>query len=315
MIKRTRLGNSSIEVCDAPLGAMYFGTKQLVDGAFELLDAYVAAGGDFIDTANIYAHWAGDRWKGGESETLLGEWMATRGNRSKVTIATKVGFNYQDVPVSLAPKTIRAECEKSLKRLRTDTIDVYFAHCDDPAVPYIDIFEVFAALIAEGKVRAIGASNFSTHRLAAANEVARANGLPRYEVLQQRHTYLQPRLDADTGRQVVLTQDMTDCCASAGMSIMAYSATLGGAYTGSSSRPVPAAYRSISNTARLRMLEAVAGEINASPQQVMLAWLWSKPRMLPIVAVSSKAQLADNLGASGLKLAKDQLQRIDNAGD
>jgi aryl-alcohol dehydrogenase-like predicted oxidoreductase len=314
-MKRVALGNTGIEVCNAPLGAMYLGAKQQGSDAFALLDAYTAAGGDFIDTANIYAHWVAAQWKGGESETLLGEWLAARKNRGKLVIATKVGFNYQDVPQGLTPKLIRSECEKSLKRMGIDTIDLYFAHCDDPNVPQGDVLETFAALIAEGKVRAIGASNFSTHRLALANQIAEANGLPRYEVLQQRHTYLQPRQDADTGRQVVLTKDMTDYCVSAGLSIMAYSATLGGAYTGSAGRPVPAAYQSISNGARLKILAAIASEIGATPQQVMLAWMWSKPQMLPMIAVSAKAQLADNLAAIAIELTQDRLIRLDAGGD
>lgn len=313
-MKRTQLGGTEIEVCEAPLGAMYLGTKQLGAEAFALLDAYQAAGGDFIDTANIYAHWLAGGWKGGESETLLGEWMAARGNRNRLVIATKVGFNYQEVPQSLVPRLIREECEKSLRRLRTEVIDLYFAHCDDPAVPQADVLETFAALIKEGKVRTIGASNFAVHRLAIANELARAQGLPRYEVLQQRHTYLQPRTGASTGRQVVLTRDMTDYCVAAGLSIMAYSATLGGAYAGHSNRPVPEAYQSPANTARLAELSAVARETGALPQQVMLAWLWSKPRMLPMIAVSSTAQLAENLDAGSLLLTGDQLRRMDVAG-
>lgn len=313
-MKRTTLGSTTIEVCNAPLGAMYLGTKQQGAEAFALLDAYVAAGGDFIDTANIYAHWVAGGWKGGESETLLGEWMAARRNRNRLVIATKVGFNYQDVPQSLAPAGIRRECEKSLKRLGTEVIDLYFAHCDDPAVPQEAVLETFAALIKEGKVRTIGASNFSTHRLAVANERARVNGLPRYEVLQQRHTYLQPRAGADTGRQVVLTKDMTDYCVAAGLGIMAYSATLGGSYSGDVNRPVPDAYRSNANTARLQALAAIAAEVNATPQQVMLAWLWSKPRMLPMIAVSTPAQLAENLAAGSLALTREQLHRLDVAG-
>jgi aryl-alcohol dehydrogenase-like predicted oxidoreductase len=314
-MKRTKLGTTEVEVCAAPLGAMYLGTKQVGEEAFALLDAYAAAGGDFIDTANIYAHWVGPRWQGGESETQLGEWLRARKNRNKVVIATKVGFNYQDVPQSLSPRLIRHECEKSLKRLGVGTIDLYFAHCDDPEVPQGDVLETFAGLIREGKVRAIGASNFSTHRLATANHIASISNLPRYEVLQQRYTYLQPRQDADTGRQVVLSKDMQDYCVSAGISIMAYSATLGGAYTGKAARSLPPAYQSIPNAARLKTLSSIAGEINATPQQVMLAWLWSRPGMLPMIAVSSEQQLAENLAASEFQLTGDQLKRLGTAGD
>jgi aryl-alcohol dehydrogenase-like predicted oxidoreductase len=314
-MNRTKLGHTTIDVCAAPLGAMYLGTKQQGEVAYSLLDAYVEAGGDFIDTANIYAHWVGEKWHGGESEALLGAWMSARKNRNKLVIASKVGFNYQDVPQGLVPKTIRAECEKSLKRLGTETIDLYFAHCDDPAVPQIAVLETFATLITEGKIRSIGASNFSTHRLAIANEIARANDLPRYEVLQQRHTYLQPRADADTGRQVVLTKDMADYCVSAGLNMMAYSATLGGTYTGEATRPLPAGYQSTANAARLKMLATIANETGSSPQQVMLAWLWSKPKMLPMIAVSSKSQLTHNIGAMKIKLTDDQVKRLDAAGD
>jgi aryl-alcohol dehydrogenase-like predicted oxidoreductase len=313
-MNRVELGRSGIKVCNAPFGAMYLGTKQKGDEAFTLLDAYTASGGDFIDTANIYAHWvAGGH--GGESEELLGEWMLARKNRSRLVIASKVGFNYQDVPQGLLPATIQAECEKSLKRMRTDVIDLYFAHCDDTRVSQQQVLETFSGLIKQGKIRAIGASNFSTHRLAVANEVAGVNGLPRYDVLQQRHTYLQPRAGADTGRQVVLTADMTDYCVSADISIMAYSATLGGAYGSFANRPIPDAYLSQANEARLCALRDIGAELDATAQQVMFAWMWSKPQILPMIAVSTGAQLAENMKAATMKLSNHHLHQLDQAGN
>jgi aryl-alcohol dehydrogenase-like predicted oxidoreductase len=315
IMKHGELGNSGIKACTAPLGAMFFGTKQNRQQSFDLLDAYVDHGGDFIDTANIYAHWAGAEWKGGESETVLGEWFAARGNRDRLVIASKVGFPYADVPAGLAKKTIKTECEKSLRRMGIETIDLYFAHDDDPNIPQQEVLAAFAELIAEGKVRIIGASNFATHRLASANCLARSGGLPEYQVLQQRHTYLQPRQDADTGRQVVLTKDMAAYCADAGLSIMAYSATLSGAYSGDPARPVPPAYASIANTARLVTLREIAAETDHSALQVMLAWLWSRPDMMPLIAASTEAQLTENLAAMELSLDAGQIGRLDTAGD
>jgi len=314
-MKYARLGHTDITVCTAPLGAMYLGTKQDRATSFAILDRYVELGGDFIDTANIYAHWVGDPWKGGESEAVLGEWLAARGNRNKLVIASKVGFAYQDVPNGLARDVIKRECEKSLKRLGIETIDLYFAHNDDRNVPQEEALAAFAELIAEGKVRAIGASNFATHRLATANCIARANGLPQYQVLQPRHTYLRPRRDADFGPQLPLTDDMADYCREEGLSVMAYSATLGGAYSGEAGRPVPEQYRSAANDARLAALEAVARETGKTPQQVMFAWLLAQPGGMPLIAASSVAQLESNLGATAIELSVDQLARLDSAGE
>jgi len=130
-MKSVRLGRTDISVVNAPLGAMFLGTKQDRDESFALLDYYVSRGGNFIDSANIYAHWVGPQYRGGESETVLGDWMKARGNRNNLVIATKVGFGYSDVPQSLAARRIKEECDKSLKRLGIDTIDLYFAHVDD----------------------------------------------------------------------------------------------------------------------------------------------------------------------------------------
>lgn len=313
-MKRTTLGNTGISVCAAPLGAMYLGTKQGRDEAFAILDRYVAAGGDFIDTANIYAHWVGEVWKGGESETMLGEWFAARGNRDSLVVASKVGFGYPGVPDGLTKDLIKGECEKSLRRMGIETIDLYFAHQDDWSVPQEEVLAAFDELIREGKVRTIGASNFVTDRLATANLIAKTQGLPQYQVLQQRHTYLPTRTDANTAPQVVLTKDMNDYCVREGLTIMAYSATLGGAYTGDPARPVPPEYRNQANEERLSALKQVAAEVGASPQQVMLAWLWSKPNMIPLVAASSTAQLDANLAGMEIALSEEQIVRLDTAG-
>jgi len=314
-LQYAKLGHTGITVCTAPLGAMYLGTKQDRAVSFALLDRYVELGGDFIDTANIYAHWVGEQWRGGESETVLGAWMAERGNRNRLVIASKVGFPYGDAPAGLGREVIKRECEKSLRRLGIETIDLYFAHNDDPALPQEEVLAAFAELIDEGKVRAIGASNFVTHRLATANAIARINGLPQYQVLQPRHTYLRPRRDADFGPQVPLTDDMADYCRAADIPIMAYAASLGGAYSGEPGRPVPEQYRSAGNEARLAVLGEVARETGMAPLQVMFAWLLATPGMMPLVAASSVSQLDFNLAATAIELSPDQLARLDAAGE
>lgn len=312
-MRHTTLGQSGISVAAAPLGAMYLGTKQDYETSVGLLDHYVGLGGNFIDTANIYAHWIGEQWKGGESETVLGEWLRARGNRNDLVISTKVGIAYGDVPTSLAPERIIEECDKSLKRLGIDTIDLYFAHRDDPDVPQEDVLGTFAKLIEQGKVRAIGASNFTTDRLAAAHEIARLNGLPRYEVLQQRYTYLAVARGGYTGPQVLLTDDMIDYCTRARTSIMAYSVGIGGAYSRYPQTPLPEEFQTSSNGLRMKVLREIAEEVGADPQQVVLAWAWANPIIMPLIAGSTTAQIDANIAAMDLVLSAEQLDRLNDA--
>ena len=313
-MKSGKLGRTDLTVTMAPLGAMFLGTKQNRDESFALLDLYRGRGGNFIDTANIYAHWV-PGGRGGESETVLGEWMKARGNRNDLVIASKVGFGYGEVPQSLAARRIKEECDKSLKRQGIDTIDLYFAHVDDLSVPIEESLRAFADLVTAGKVRVIGASNFAAHRLAEANAFATANSLPRYDVLQQRHTYLRPRHDSGFEPQLALTADMAEYCAAAGIPVMAYSSGLGGGYSGKPDRPIPEQYHSADSDKRLVVLRDVAGEVGATPHQVVFAWLASQPNMLPLIAGTSIAQLTANIDAVEITLTPEQMARLDAAGE
>src|SRR4051812_21780452 len=313
-MQSVRLGRTDISVVNAPLGAMFLGTKQNRDESFALLDYYVGRGGNFIDTANIYAHWTDPGRRGGESETVLGEWMSARGNRNSLVIASKVGFGYSDVPQSLTAKRIKDECDKSLKRLGIETIDLYFAHVDDLSVAPEESLGAFAALVKAGKVRTLGASNFTTGRLATANAHAAANSLPRYEVLQPRHTYLRPRRDASFGAQLALTADMIDYCKSADISVMPYSSGLGGAYKARADRQLPAQYQSADSNARLAALRDIAAETSSTPHQIVFAWLAAKAT-LPLVAGSTIDQLTESLDAIDLPLTPEQVKRLDAAGE
>jgi len=158
-LKTQVLGQTGVEVSSLCLGAMYFGSRNDEATSYRILDQYVAAGGSFIDTANIYAMWV-QGYHGGESETLLGKWMQERRNRQHMFIASKVGFNYQDVPISLSARWIEEECNKSLRRMNIETIDLYYAHCDDRETPLEETLEAFNRLVKAGKVRFIGASNY-----------------------------------------------------------------------------------------------------------------------------------------------------------
>ncbi len=314
-MRTVTIGHSDLKVCNMPLGAMYLGTRQTREESFALLDYYRDRGGDFIDTANIYAHWTGSQWRGGESETVLGEWLAARGNRDEVVIASKVGFGYSDVPTGLTRQLIADECDKSLKRLGIDTIDLYFAHVDDRDTPLEETMGAFADLVAAGKVRAIGASNYGSFRLAKANQVARDNGFPQFQALQQRHTYLRPKYNADFGGQVVLSAEMVDHCQSEGLAIIAYSVGLAGVYTGREDRPVPEQYDTEDGRRRLHSLHEVAEQTGAQPFQVVLAWVMQTPNAMPLVAGSTIEQLSENLDAADLTLTDEQMRQLDEAGD
>jgi aryl-alcohol dehydrogenase-like predicted oxidoreductase len=307
------LGRTGVEVSSLCLGAMYFGSRNDQATSYRLLDQYVAAGGNFIDTANIYAMWV-PGYTGGDSETLLGKWMQERGNRSQMFIASKVGFNYQDVPISLRARQIEEECHKSLRRMQIETIDLYYAHCDDLHTPLEETLAAFDRLVQAGKVRFIGASNYPAWRLERAGWITQTHGYAAYCCVQQRHTYLPMRPGASSGRQVVANKDLQDYCRDTNTTLLAYSALLSGAYT-RADRPLPNEYHSPDNETRLAALRAVAQELGATLNQVILCWMrQSSPQVLPLIAASTEAQLAENLDAFRFTLSAAQIERLNTAG-
>lgn len=311
---RTRqLGNTDAQVSSLCLGTMYFGSRNDQTTSYQILDQYTDAGGTFLDTANIYSRWI-EGFQGGESETLLGEWMAQKGNRNDLFIASKVGFDYQDVPISLDAKIIEEECNKSLKRLGIETIDLYYGHKDDRNTSLEETMEAFANLVKAGKVRYIGASNYMAWRLEQASYISETHDWAQFCCVQQRHTYLPIRPGADTGRQLVANEDLQDYCENSGMTLLAYSALLGGAYT-RSDRPIPAGYSSPDNEQRLTVLNEVADEIGATANQVVLCWMMqSSPSVLPLIAASTSEQLLENINALEFELSPEQMERLNSAG-
>ncbi len=312
-MNRRPLGRSGLSIPPLVLGGNVFGWTVDEAGAFAVLDAFVDAGLSMIDTADVYPAWVPGN-EGGESETLIGNWLAQGGRRDKVVIATKVA-KWSRHP-GLAPATIRAAAEESLARLRIDTIDLYFAHEDDPSVPLEDTLGAFARLIEEGKVRAIGASNYPAARLAEALETSAKHGLPRYEVVQPEYN-LVSRKDYETQLEPLVREH--------GLGVVPYYALASGFLTGKyrtqedlGSNPARAhgAGRHL-NGHGLRVLAAlddVARRHDAVPAQVALAWLMARPGITaPIASATSVAQVQELAGATALRLSGDDLQALDAA--
>jgi aryl-alcohol dehydrogenase-like predicted oxidoreductase len=312
-MKSVSLGNTGIPVSALCLGAMYFGTRNDETTSYRLLDQYMDAGGSFIDTANIYAWWV-DGFKGQESEALLGRWMQKRKNRSRIFLASKVGFQYGDVPLGLTRKLIEAECEKSLKLLGTERIDLYYAHVDDRSTPMEETLEAFNRLVKAGKVGVIGASNFTAWRLEEARWHSQVNGWIEYCCVQQRHTYLRPKPGASFGAQLAVNADLLDYCRNRKLTLLAYSALLSGGYT-RAERSINEQYLGPDSNLRLTALRQVAQEKEATVNQVILAWmLHSDPLVLPLIAASTSEQLEENLKALEINLSAEDMQKLDQAG-
>ncbi|MBI5032184.1 MAG: aldo/keto reductase [Chloroflexi bacterium] len=296
------------------LGAMYMGWRTPAEIAIRLLDQYVAAGGTFIDTANVYGRISTNTERVGcISENLLGQWMRERRNHGQLFIATKVGASYIGVEAGLRASQVIGECEKSLKRLGIETIDLYYAHIDDRNTSQEETLEAFDQLVRSGKVRNIGASNFLAWRLEQARWISRTQGWAEYVCIQQRHSYLRPVHGADTAPQVVVNRDLLDYCQTHNVALLAYSPLVSGVYA-HPEKPLSPVYAGRDGEARLRVLRRVARELNATPNQIVLAWMMhSTPTVVPIFAASNPEQMTENLGALNLQLDADTMRRLDDA--
>jgi aryl-alcohol dehydrogenase (NADP+) len=297
-----RIDGIDRDVFELCLGGNVFGWTADRDESFAVLDAYRAAGGNFVDTAELYA--------GGASETIIGEWMASRGNRDEIVVATKVGFDRD-----LAPDRIRASAEGSLRRLQTDRIDLYYAHNDDPDTPLEDVLGAFDGLVREGRVRAIGASNFSAPRLAEALAVSRRDGLARYTALQP-HYNLMERSEYEG--------ELEELCRRERIACLPYFALAKGFLTGKY-RPGGAAvesaraeraseYLDARGERVLTALDEIAAAHGTSVAAVALAWLRAQPTVAaPIASARTPEQLADLLPSVTLELDAGELRRLDDA--
>lgn len=312
MNKRT-LGRSGLEIAPLVLGGNVFGWTADEATSFKLLDRFVERGFNAIDTADVYSAWA-PGLSGGESETVMGKWLAQRGRRDDVVIMTKVGS--LQARKGLKADNIAAAVEDSLRRLQTDYLDVYFAHIDDDSVPFEESLGAFSKLVDAGKVRAIGASNHSADRMREALKVSADNGLKRYEVMQPGYNLYDRAGYEDELAGLAQEQEL---------GVVSYFSLASGFLTGK--------YRSkadVEGTARAAFLEGffdergmkllgslrkVADDVGATPAQVSLAWLMTRPGVTaPIASATSLEQLDDILVATDVRLPQDALDALEKAG-
>ncbi len=313
-MKKRKLGKSGLEVAPLAFGCNVFGWTVDEPTAFALLDAFAASGCNLIDTADSYSRWVSGN-TGGESETMIGNWLKRSGNRSKVVIATKVGSQTGHNRKGLSKNHILRSAEDSLRRLKTDTIDLYQSHYDDPDVPVEETLEAYAQLIKQGKVKAIGASNFSVERLALSLQVAERMGLPVYQSLQPKYN-LYDRFDYES--------QLEPLCREKGLGVITYYSLASGFLTGK--------YRSgkdLSKSIRgqgirlylnergfriLNALDQVAKQYHSAPASIALAWIMARPGITtPIASATSVEQLNELLAATSLALDHASLELLNKA--
>ncbi|MGH9687241.1 MAG: aldo/keto reductase [Candidatus Acidiferrales bacterium] len=312
-MNKRKLGNSGLEVAPWALGGNVFGWTADEATSFKLLDAFVDAGLNLVDTADVYSKWIPGH-TGGESETVIGNWLQKSGKREKVLIATKLGVEMGPGETGLSRAYVTKAVERSLSRLKTDYIDLYQAHRDDDKTLMEETLAAFGDLIKAGKVRAIGASNFKADRLAEALRVSKANGLPRYESLQPWYN-LYDRAEFESS-------GLADLCKRENIGVIPYFGLASGFLTGKyrtakdlEGKPRGYRVKDMMNERGFRILKAldtVAAQAKATPAQVSLAWLMGRVTA-PIASATSIEQFNDLLGATKLTLTAAQVKLLEDA--
>jgi aryl-alcohol dehydrogenase-like predicted oxidoreductase len=309
------LGRSPLRVAPLCLGGNVFGWTATEAASSAVLDALVRAGLNFIDTADVYSRWAAGH-RGGESETVIGKWLKRGAKRADLVIATKVGMEMAPDRKGLSAAHIMRSVEESLTRLQTDYIDLYFSHCDDPHVPLEETLGAYQRLIAQGKVRAIGASNYSAARLAEALETSRKTGLPRYEVLQTQYN-LYTRLDYESTLEPLCLQQQ--------IGVVSYYALASGFLSGKyrtaadasksvRGRGIVEKYLNERGLKILAALDAVASRYHASTASVALAWQIARPGITaPIASATTVGQLGELVAATQLQLDREAIEQLNAA--
>lgn len=309
-----KLGQNGPEVPVICLGGNVYGWTVSESDALEQLDRAVASGLNFIDTADVYSRWAPGH-KGGESETILGKWFARSGRRTDVILATKVGMEMGDGKKGLGARYIAQAVEDSLRRLQTDYIDLYQAHQDDASTPLEETLSAFDKLVQAGKVRYIGASNYSGARLAEAIETSRKNGLAEYTSLQPHYNLVE--------RQG-FESDLLPVVEKYEVGVIPYFSLASGFLTGkyrrggeegqSARAGMVKKYFNDHGYAVVDALDEVAKQQSSTPARVALAWLLAQPGVTaPIASATSAKQIDDLVGAAELKLDKASIQRLNEA--
>ena len=311
---KRKLGNSGLEVAPLAFGGNVFGWTADEPTSFALLDAFVETGFNLIDTADMYSTWVKGH-KGGESETIIGKWLKRSGNRTKVVIATKVGKEMGPNRKGLSKVYIMQAVEDSLRRLQTDYIDLYQSHADDPETPLEETLETYDQLIKQGKVRAIGASNYSAARLAQSLEVSEKTGYPRYESLQPLFN-LYDRVDYE--------KELEPLCREKGVGVISYFSLASGFLTGKyrpgadlTKRARGAFVKKYLNARGFAIIDAldkVAQEHNITPAQVALSWLIAHPSITaPIASATNIEQLKELIEATTIELDPSAIDLLNQA--
>jgi aryl-alcohol dehydrogenase-like predicted oxidoreductase len=309
-MEKRNLGRSGIQVAPFALGGNVFGWTVKDPAGFEILDEFVRRGFNLIDTADVYSTWVPGN-KGGESETMIGEWMNNRKNRKDLVIATKVGKPMGPGKLGLSARYVRQAVEDSLKRLQTDYIDLYQSHDDDPHTPLEESLSVFTDLIKEGKIRAIGASNFTADRLALALASSKAHNYARYETLQPPYNLYDRSIE----------KDLQPICVKEGVGIISYYGLASGFLTGKYRRDedfkksVRGAgvqkYLDSKGKKILSALDEVSAKYKTSPATIALAWLMTRPAVVaPIASATGVQQLDELLKATEIDLDQDSIRSL-----
>lgn len=315
-MRTTRLGASDIMVSAMCLGCMEFGTRINKEASFAVLDAYYEQGGRFLDTSNNYAFWA-EGGHGGESETLLGEWLKARRNRQQLVIATKFGAQPTipgggfETAEGLGKEAMTRAIEGSLGRLGIDCVDLYYCHVEDPEVPAEETLGAFDHLRNQGKIREIGCSNHGLRRLDEARRVSRANDWPVYQALQQRYSILQPKKDVDFGPQRLVTSQIKDYVQASGdISLIAYGVLRVGVVPGV---PLAPEYDTAENKAALQTIADIATQHDRTVNEVALSWMMNtRPIAVPLISTRSVVRLKENLRAMTLELDDGAMKTLDS---
>lgn len=309
-----QLGNTDLKVAPLTLGCNVFGFTIDEKTSFQLLDGFTAAGFNLLDTADVYSRWKPGN-QGGESETIIGNWMKARNNRSNILIATKVGWDMGDDKKGLSKKYILLAVEASLKRLQTDYIDLYQTHLDDADTPIEETLEAYQQLIKEGKIRWIGASNLSPERLLLSLQISKEKGLPAYQTFQPHYNLVE---------REVFEKVLEGICVENNLGVINYFALAGGFLTGK--------YRSEADLGKslrgdgakkylhpkgikiLNVLDKIATEYNSTPASVAIAWLIARPSVAaPIASATNMEQLRSLISATELKLTNEAIELLNIA--
>ena len=313
-MQKRKLGKSNLEIAPLVFGGNVFGWTVDEQGSFKLLDAFLDAGFNCVDTADVYSKWKPGN-KGGESETIIGNWFKARGNRAKVILASKCGLEMAPDKKGLSKAYIVRAVEDSLKRLQTDYIDLYQSHRDDLVTPVEETMEAHAQLVKAGKIRVVGASNFDAKRLKASLDASAKAGIPRYETLQPLYSLVERK---------EFEGPLQDLCVKETIGVIPYYSLASGFLTGKYRTEADLAgkarsagagkYLNAKGLGVLKALDDAAAKHNATLAQVALAWLLAQPAIAaPIASATSIEQLTDILKSTSLTLDADSLAALNKA--